>query len=101
MPITPLACPLDCPDACGILVESDAHGEFVRLRGNPSHGYSRGVLCGKTALYGDLLRAENRLRTPLVRRGSKRDGDLVPATWDEALARIVERVTPLKGRRGR
>jgi anaerobic selenocysteine-containing dehydrogenase len=96
MSITPLACPLDCPDACGMLVESDSEGRFVKLRGNPEHGYSRGHLCGKTAIYGDLIRAENRLLTPLVRRGTKRDGELVPATWDEALARIVERVGPLK-----
>ncbi len=96
MPITPVTCPLDCPDACGVLVESNARGEFVALRGNPAHGYSRGVLCGKTALYGEMLQAEKRLRTPLVRRGTKRGGELVEATWDEALARIVERITPLK-----
>lgn len=97
MPITPITCPLDCPDACGVVVESDAHGRFVGLRGNPEHGYSQGHLCGKTAIYGDLIAAENRLLTPLVRRGSKADGELRPATWDEALARIVERVAPLKG----
>jgi anaerobic selenocysteine-containing dehydrogenase len=96
MAITPVACPLDCPDACGILVESDGDGRFVGLRGNPEHGYSRGHLCGKTAIYGDLIRAENRLLTPLVRRGDKRTGELVPATWEEALERIVERVGPLK-----
>lgn len=98
MKTTPLACPLDCPDACGILVEADDAGRFSSLGGNPEHGYSRGHLCGKTAIYGDLIRAENRLLTPLVRRGDKRTGELVPATWDEALARIVERVGPLKER---
>lgn len=79
-----------------MLVESDADGRFVALRGNPGHGYSRGVLCGKTALYGDLLRSPERLLQPLVRRGSKATGKLEPASWDEALARIVERVTPLR-----
>jgi len=96
MKTTPLACPLDCSDACGILVDADDSGRFVALRGNPEHGYSRGHLCGKTAIYGDLIHAPNRLLTPLVRRGDKRTGELVPATWDEALARIVERVGPLK-----
>jgi anaerobic selenocysteine-containing dehydrogenase len=96
MPITPVTCPLDCADACGVLVESDERGRFVALRGDPSHGYSRGHLCGKTAIYGDVLRAENRLLTPLVRVGSKRTGRLEPATWDAAIARIVERVSPLK-----
>ncbi len=87
-------CPLDCPDACGVLVETDADGEFVTLRGDPAHPWSRGVLCGKTALYGEVVRAPNRLLHPLVRRG----GELVRATWDEALDEIVARVTPLAGR---
>ncbi|MCY3000922.1 MAG: molybdopterin-dependent oxidoreductase [Planctomycetota bacterium] len=96
MPITPVTCPLDCPDACGMLVESDASGRFIALRGNPAHGYSRGVLCGKTAIYGDLLQSRERLLTPLVRRGKKSSSPLEPASWDEALARIVERVAPLR-----
>lgn len=96
MAITPVTCPLDCAEACGMLVESDASGRFVALRGNPAHGYSRGVLCGKTAIYGDLLNSSERLLQPLVRRGSKAEGRLEPATWDEALARIVERVAPLR-----
>jgi hypothetical protein len=29
MPITPVTCPLDCADACGMLVESDERGRFV------------------------------------------------------------------------
>ena len=49
-PGTPTTCPLDCADACGVLVESDADGRFVRLRGNPEHSWSQGVLCGKTQL---------------------------------------------------
>lgn len=97
MSVTPITCPLDCPDACGVLVESDEQGRFVSLRGDPEHGYSRGTLCGKTAIYGDLIRAENRLLRPLVREGSKTGGTLREASWDEALARIVERVGPLRG----
>lgn len=80
-----------------MLVESDAHGRFVSLRGNPAHGYSKGVLCGKTAIYGALLDAPERLRTPLVRVGTKPDGRLEPATWERALARIAERIAPLRG----
>lgn len=96
MAITPVTCPLDCPDACGMLVESDASGRFVALRGNPAHGYSRGVLCGKTALFGELVQSSERLLTPLVRRGPKSSAPLEPASWDEAIARIVARVTPLR-----
>lgn len=99
MPTTTSTCPLDCADACGVLIESTDDGRFVSLRGNPEHPYSRGVLCGKTARYGDLVAAPERLLHPLVRDGRKLNGALRRATWDEALARIAERVGPLEGER--
>lgn len=84
-------CPLDCPDACGVLVDVDERGEFLGLRGDPLHPWSKGVLCGKTALYGEVVHAPNRLLHPLIRRG----GELVRASWDEALDLITEKVAPL------
>ena len=95
MPTTVSTCPLDCADACGVLIEADDDGRFVSLRGNPGHGYSRGVLCGKTARYGELVDSEARLLEPLIRDG---DG-FRSATWDEALGLIAERVKPLTGER--
>ena len=94
MKTTATTCPLDCPDACGVLVSSDESGAFVGLRGNPAHGYSRGHLCSKTAAYGDLIQSPDRLRTPLVRDAS---GVLVAASWDSAIARIVQNVRGLDG----
>ena len=79
------ACPLDCPDACGVRIETDAEGRFLRLEGNPDHSWSRGTLCGKTAIYHELARGEGRLAQPLVRKGGK----LTPASWEEALERVV------------
>lgn len=95
---TRTTCPLDCPDACGVLVESDDAGRFVRLRGDPEHPWSRGVLCGKTQLYGELIESPDRLRTPLVRRGGKKSAELVPATWDEALDLVAARLRHVPGR---
>lgn len=89
----PTTCPLDCPDACGVLVESDANGKFVRLRGNPAHTWSQGSVCGKTMLYGELVNHPRRLRTPLVRRGTQ----LVETTWETALDLVVERIAALPG----
>lgn len=84
MPLHPTACSLDCPDACGVLVETGEGGELVRLRGNPAHSWSRGSLCAKTSIYHELALGPERLTQPLVRRG----GDLVPASWEEALDRV-------------
>ncbi len=91
MTLHPATCPLDCPDACGVLVETDDAGRFVALRGNPAHTWSRGSLCGKTALYGELVQSPDRLLRPLVRKA----GALRPTSWEEALATIAERVRPL------
>ena len=91
-------CPLDCPDACGVLVEVAPDGSLARLRGNPAHSWSRGTLCGKTMLYGDLVTDPKRLRVPLVREGGRKRARFVEASWDEAIERIAARVAPLKGR---
>ena len=86
-------CPLDCPDACGLLVETDDSGRFTRLAGDPSHPYTRGFLCGKTARYHELVHSGRRLLEPLVRRG----GCLEPTTWEAAVALIAERVAAVRG----
>ncbi len=93
MPLHPTCCPLDCPDACGALIETDDHGQFLRLRGNPEHPWSRGHLCGKTAIYHEVALGANRLRHPLVRKG----GELKEASWDEALDCIAQGVGDLAG----
>ncbi len=96
MAITPTTCPLDCPDACGVLVHSNVRGEFESLRGNPAHGYSRGHLCSKTAHYGELITSSERLLSPWMRDDS---GRLVETSWDAALERIAARVRGVDGRR--
>ena len=98
MSVTRATCPLDCPDACGVLVHSDAEGRFEKVTGDPEHGWSAGHLCSKTMAYGEIVNGEQRLLRPLLRRGGKKSAPLEPASWDEALARIAERVKPLPGR---
>ena len=87
------ACPLDCPDACGIRVTRDEQGGLMRIRGNRDHAWSRGSLCGKTSIYHELVHAPNRLRVPWVRRAS----GFEEATWDEALAIIARRMDGVQG----
>lgn len=99
MSVTPVTCPLDCPDACGVLAHTDAHGRLVKLTGNPAHGWSDGHLCAKTMAYGEIVNSSERLLHPLVRRGGSKSAPLERASWDEALARIAARVKPLEGER--
>ncbi|MEC8251910.1 MAG: molybdopterin-dependent oxidoreductase [Planctomycetota bacterium] len=80
-------CNRDCPDACGI-VATVTDGVVTKLEGDPEHPVTKGFLCFRTSRYPELAASERRLRQPLVRR----DGELAPATWDEALGLIVERL---------
>ena len=91
---TPSACFLDCPDACGLEVQTDASGGFVRLRGNKRHGWSQGTLCAKTSWFGDVIQSEDRILEPHIRDAQ---GRMRPASWDAALDAIAERVGPLDG----
>lgn len=73
-------CPLDCWDACGALARVGPDGR-VTLRGDPDHPFSRGTICGKLASYPAFLRSDARLRSPLLRDGSR----WREISWDEAL----------------
>ena len=74
-------CSRDCPDACGIVAKIE-HGEVTSIAGDPAHPVTRGFLCFRTSRYPELAAGPQRLRQPLLRRG----GQLVPVSWEEALA---------------
>ena len=83
-------CPHDCPETCGVLVETD--GQAIRsVRGDPEHGYSHGALCPKVNDYERTVHAPGRILTPLIREGAKGEGRFRRASWDEAVALIAAR----------
>ncbi|GAB7039857.1 molybdopterin oxidoreductase family protein [Catenuloplanes niger JCM 9533] len=55
---------------------------------------NRGGLCQKGWTAAELLDHPERLLTPLVRR----DGELTPATWDEALTLVADRIEDIRQR---
>ena len=62
------ACPHDCPDTCGLLVEV-AGGRAVAVKGDPAHPHSRGTLCAKMNHYQVTVHSPRRLTTPLLATG--------------------------------
>jgi anaerobic selenocysteine-containing dehydrogenase len=93
-------CPFDCPDACGLVVETD--GRSVRsVRGDPEHEYTRGTLCPKVNGFERTVHAPGRLLHPLIRTGTKGQGAFRRASWDEAVALIAERWQALIAANGR
>jgi len=84
-------CALDCPDACGLLINVE-NGRGSRLRGDPRHPVTRGFLCGKVARYLEREYSPDRLLYPQRRVGAKGEGRFARIGWDEALDEIARRL---------
>jgi len=80
-------CNRDCPDACSILA-TVKDGVVTKLEGDPEHPETEGFLCFRTSRYPELAASDQRLTHPWVRR----DGELQPAAWDEALALVTDKL---------
>ncbi|MFI5528499.1 molybdopterin oxidoreductase family protein [Kitasatospora sp. NPDC051853] len=90
-------CPY-CALQCGMgLRRTDDGAAPVEVVERPGFPVNLGALCGKGANAAAVLAPGTRLTTPLVRR----DGELRPAGWDEALDRIAAAVTATAGAHGR
>jgi anaerobic selenocysteine-containing dehydrogenase len=88
-------CNRDCPDACGMLA-TVVDGKVVELRGDPAHPVTKGFLCFRTSRFPALQESAMRVQQPLVRQG----GDLVPASWDEALVLIADKLLQVRTESG-
>jgi predicted molibdopterin-dependent oxidoreductase YjgC len=83
-----------CP-YCGVGCQLELHtkGRVVYRVNAPFDAKANaGKLCVKGRFAHDYLWHPNRLTTPLIRR----NGALEPATWDEALGLIAQRLTAIK-----
>lgn len=79
-----------CAVGCGTLVELDGE-RVVSVVGDPDDPWSHGYTCSKGRAAPEFHHHPERFDTPLVRR----DGELVPCTWDEAFDDIAERIRAL------
>lgn len=79
-------CPY-CGCGCGIVVGT-RHGKIVQVRGDAENPSNFGQLCVKGRFGLDFVGSPERLATPLIRR----NGELEPATWDEALSLVADRL---------
>ncbi|WP_448319397.1 molybdopterin oxidoreductase family protein, partial [Streptomyces sp. CO7] len=81
---TPTHCPY-CALQCGMNL-APAEGGGVQVLERADFPVNRGALCGKGRTAPAVLERAARLTEPLVRGA---DGELTPASWDEALDRIA------------
>lgn len=88
-------CTRDCPDACSIVATVE-DGRITKLQGDKDHPITQGFLCKRTSQYLDIHYSPRRLTTPLVRVG----GRLEPASWDDALDLVAERLLAIRRESG-
>jgi len=82
-------CPL-CEAMCGLRVTvEDEH--VTKIRANQDDVWSRGYVCPKGTVLGELHHDPDRLRAPLVRRGD----EFVEVSWAEAFEEIDRRLRPV------
>jgi anaerobic selenocysteine-containing dehydrogenase len=90
-------CPL-CEATCALEIEVKDDGTVGRIRGDRDDPWSKGYICPKGSTLKHLYEDPDRVRTPMVRGA---DGELHPATWDEAFAEVERRLMPIIERHGR
>jgi len=84
-----------CSVGCGMLV-GVKDNKAVTVRGNPDHPVNLGKLCPKGLSEHHILDAPGRAKQPLLRK----DGKLVPVSWDEALTVMLEKISAVQQKYG-
>jgi len=86
---------------CGVGCQIDLHvvdGRVAKVTSPPpGETVNDGNLCVKGRFAYDFIHHEDRLTVPLVRGA---DGELHPASWDEAIRRAAEGLAGVKSRHG-
>jgi nitrate reductase NapA len=76
-----------CGTGCHVQV-GVKDGRVVAITGDRQAEVNKGLLCVKGYHVGHILYGKDRLTSPLLRK----DGQLVPITWDEAIELIAKRI---------
>lgn len=76
-----------CGTGCHVQV-GVKDGKVVAITGDRQAEVNKGLLCVKGYHVGHILYGKDRLTAPLLRK----DGKLVPISWDEAIETIAKRV---------
>jgi NADH-quinone oxidoreductase subunit G len=89
-----------CSDGCQMSLGSRG-GEVLRsvARDRYVNGINGEFLCVKGRFGHPFINHEARIRTPMIRY--KKGGKLIPATWDEAIRHVAERLDAIADEHGR
>lgn len=81
-----------CSNGCELIVHTYG-GRVVRVASEIESGLNKGNLCVKGRFGQGYADSPDRLLKPLVRNA---DGELVEASWDEAIGRVADELARLK-----
>jgi NADH-quinone oxidoreductase subunit G len=89
-----------CSDGCQMSLGSRGP-ELMRIvaRDRYVNGHNGEFLCVKGRFGHPFVNHEKRIRTPLIRY--QKGGRLIPATWDEAIDFVADRLTSIAGTYGK
>src|SRR3954467_11729688 len=93
------ACPLDCPDLCGLTVTVE-NGRVTQIDGDHRGPITDGFICGKVRKFTDHMYGKHRIARPMLRTGPKGSHQWREASGDEALALVADRLQSIKARSG-
>ena len=84
-----------CSAGCGIIVRV-LEGRAKKIEGNPHHPVNQGRLCARGQAGLQVLYNPDRIKTPLIRKGSRGSAEFREVTWEEALSVLAENLMRLK-----
>ncbi|MBQ4889547.1 formate dehydrogenase subunit alpha [Shewanella sp. MMG014] len=86
-----------CGVGCRINVSvSPSTGRICHVEGSNDSDVNEGMLCVKGRFGYDFIQSEQRLTTPLIRK----NGELIPCSWDEAIDTIADKFAQVKANKG-
>jgi len=85
-----------CGVGCQLELNTDKTGKVFRITEQSGEGVNKGNLCGKGRFGYHFVNHPDRLKTPLIRK----NGELVKASWDEAINLVASKLFEVKNTHG-
>jgi len=87
-----------CGVGCGLYIGVNENGATY-TKGDPTHKVNYGTLCPKGLSEHNIIKAKNRITTPLIR--DKKYANLREASWDEVFSKASSKIKEIQSKYGK